>query len=139
MARCSADSLLVSELLAVDRLATSAVVVCERITKVRPRSHRRRGGVLSRGGTGLTGEVTTLEHKVGDDTVERRALVAKAVLAGRECAEVGGGLGDDVVVCTSPRQSGIGDSKKRGGGASDDAQSLKTTRPRGALSLVMSK
>ena len=45
-----------------------------------------------------TGEVTTLEHELGDDTVERRALVAEAVLASAELLEVAGSLGDDVVV-----------------------------------------
>jgi len=45
-----------------------------------------------------TGEVTTLEHELGDDTVESRALVAEALLAGAESAEVLGGLGDDIVV-----------------------------------------
>ena len=60
---------LVGELLSVDGLATSAVT---------------------------TGEVTTLEHEVGDDAVERGALVAEALLAGAESAEVLGGLGDNV-------------------------------------------
>jgi hypothetical protein len=61
---------LVGELLAVDGLATGAVA---------------------------TGEVTTLEHEVGDDAVERGALVAEALLAGAESAEVLGGLGDNVI------------------------------------------
>lgn len=61
---------LVGELLAVDGLATGAVA---------------------------TGEVTTLEHEVGDDAVEGRALVAESLLAGAESAEVGGGLGDNVI------------------------------------------
>lgn len=43
------------------------------------------------------GEVTTLEHEVRDDTVERRALVAETLLAGAESAEVLGGLGDLVI------------------------------------------
>lgn len=43
-----------------------------------------------------TGEVTTLEHELGDDAVEGRALVAEALLTGAESAEVLGGLGDDV-------------------------------------------
>lgn len=42
--------------------------------------------------------VTTLEHEVGDDTVEAGALVAVALLAGAESTEVLGGLGDDVVL-----------------------------------------
>lgn len=45
--------------------------------------------------------VTTLEHEVGDDTVEARAGVAEALLASAESTEVGGGLGDDVAVWVS--------------------------------------
>lgn len=44
-----------------------------------------------------TGEVTTLEHELGDDTVELGASIAVALLAGAESAEVLSGLGDDVV------------------------------------------
>lgn len=44
------------------------------------------------------GEVTTLEHEVGDDTVETRSLVSEPVLAGGKLTEVTGCLGDDVVV-----------------------------------------
>lgn len=44
-----------------------------------------------------TGEVTTLEHELGDDAVEDGVLVAKALLAGAEGTEVLSGLGDDVV------------------------------------------
>lgn len=42
--------------------------------------------------------VTTLEHEVGDDTVEGNTLVAEALLTGAQGLEVGRGLGDDVVV-----------------------------------------
>lgn len=59
----------VSELATVDGLATSAIVV---------------------------GEVTTLAHEVGDDTVEDGALVAKALLASAECPEVLSSLGDNI-------------------------------------------
>jgi hypothetical protein len=48
-------------------------------------------------GTVTAGEVTTLEHEVGDDSVERRALVAKALLAGAESTEVLSGLGDNII------------------------------------------
>ena len=41
-----------------------------------------------------TGEVTTLEHELGDDAVELGGLVAKALLAGRKSAEVLDGLGN---------------------------------------------
>lgn len=49
------------------------------------------------------GEVTTLEHELGDDTVEGRALVGQD-LASRigeavaELSKVLGGFGDDIVV-----------------------------------------
>lgn len=44
-----------------------------------------------------TGEVTTLEHEVRDDTVELGARVAEALLASAESTEVLDGLGDNVV------------------------------------------
>jgi hypothetical protein len=44
-----------------------------------------------------TGEVTTLEHELGDDAVEGRARVTEAVLAGAELAEVPGGLRNNVI------------------------------------------
>ena len=43
------------------------------------------------------GKVAALEHELRDHTVEFAALVAVALLAGAEGAEVLGGLGDDVV------------------------------------------
>lgn len=46
-------------------------------------------------GTVAGSEVTTLEHEVGDDTVERGALVTEALLTRGESTEVGGGLGDN--------------------------------------------
>lgn len=49
-------------------------------------------------GTVEVGEVTTLEHELGDDTVENRVLVAVALLTSSKSTEVLGGLGDDVVV-----------------------------------------
>jgi len=45
-----------------------------------------------------TGEVTTLEHELRDDTVELAARVAEALLTGAEGAEVLDGLRDDIVV-----------------------------------------
>lgn len=55
-------------------------------------------GRKSRGLTYVTtGEVTTLEHEVGDDSVERGAGIAKALLASAEGTEVFSGLGDDIV------------------------------------------
>jgi hypothetical protein len=46
---------------------------------------------------GKSTHVTTLEHELGDDTVEARAGVAEALLASAEGTEVGGRLGDNVV------------------------------------------
>lgn len=64
------DEVLIRELVAVDGLST---------------------------GTVTAGEVTTLEHELGDDTVEGRVGVAETLLASAESTEVGGGLGDNVV------------------------------------------
>ena len=44
------------------------------------------------------GEVTTLEHELGDHAVELAAGVAEALLASAESAEVLSGGGDDVLV-----------------------------------------
>jgi hypothetical protein len=64
---------LILELGAVDGLATSAVVV---------------------------GEVTTLDHEVLDNSVESRAFVTKALLAGSKSSEVLGCLGHSLAVET---------------------------------------
>ena len=64
------SEVLVSELGAVDGLAPSAVVV---------------------------GEVTTLAHEVGDDTVEGGALVSEPLLSSAESSEVLSSLGDNIV------------------------------------------
>ncbi len=45
-----------------------------------------------------TGEVTTLEHEVGDHTVKLWALISKAFLAGAKGPEVLGGFGNDLIV-----------------------------------------
>ena len=41
-----------------------------------------------------TGEVTTLEHELGDDTVEARALVTLTLRSLAKLTEVFSGLGD---------------------------------------------
>ena len=52
-----------------------------------------------KGGSQLTpGEVTALQHKLGDDTVERASFVSESMLAGGKLTEVLGGLGNNVVV-----------------------------------------
>ena len=69
--KSGASRVLTSKFLAVDGLATSTVVASE---------------------------ITTLEHEIGDHTVERGIFIAKTVLAGRELPEVSCGFGDDIVV-----------------------------------------
>jgi len=46
----------------------------------------------------VPGKVTTLQHEVGDDTMERTSLVSKSVLVGSELTEVPGSLGNNLVV-----------------------------------------
>lgn len=65
------SKVLVRETVAVDGLATSTVA---------------------------TGEITALEHKVGDDAVEWGAGIAETLFASAEGAEVFTGLGDSFVV-----------------------------------------
>lgn len=60
-----------------------------------------------------TGEVTTLKHELGNDTVERRALVGQelASLVGETLAELSkvlGGPGDDIVVELEFDTAGLG-------------------------------
>ena len=43
------------------------------------------------------GEVTTLKHELRDNSVERRTLVAEALLASAEGTEVLSSLRDDIV------------------------------------------
>jgi hypothetical protein len=55
-----------------------------------------------------TSEVTTLQHELRDDAVERRALVAEAFLAGAESTEVLGSLGDYIIVEIEVDASSVG-------------------------------
>ena len=78
------DEVLVGEFLAINGFATSAIVVCE---------------------------VTSLEHEVGDHTVEGGALVTEALLACTQRAEVFTGLGGDIrsqLNNDSPKSRSIG-------------------------------
>ena len=45
----------------------------------------------------MVGEVTTLEHELGDHTVETRAGVTEAILASAKLTEVASSLGNDIV------------------------------------------
>ena len=82
---------LVGELLAVDGLATSALLEDASVLR-----SARLGCVVC--SYVATGEVTTLEHELGDHTVELGAGVAEALLASAESAEVLSGLGDNIIV-----------------------------------------
>lgn len=55
-----------------------------------------------------TGEVTALQHERWDDTVERAALVAEALLTSAESTEVFGGLGDYIIIQLEVDASGFG-------------------------------
>lgn len=83
--------------------------------------------------TVASSEVTTLEHELGNDTVERRALVAEALLTGGESAEVGGSLGHNVVVELeldgAERRTVLSDVEENV--AHDGGCSCKTTSNRG--------
>ena len=88
---------LVGELLAVDGLATSAL--CDGSTPVCRGTVKSFSPRSAAGPTHVaTGEVTALQHELGDDAVELGALVAEALLAGAEGTEVLGRLGDYIVV-----------------------------------------
>ena len=45
-----------------------------------------------------TGEVTTLEHELGDHAVELGVLVTETLLTGTKSTEVLNRLGDDIIV-----------------------------------------
>jgi hypothetical protein len=78
---------LIGELLAVDG-TTTGTLLKSRVSQLHFTNYRR-------GKTHVAaGEVTTLEHELGDHTVESRALVALALGGIAELAEVAGGLGD---------------------------------------------
>lgn len=66
--------------------------------KVRYRALQQLSGLERRKTHVATGEVTTLEHELGDDTVEGRALVTLTLLSVAEISEVLGGLGNLVGV-----------------------------------------
>lgn len=64
-------------------------------------------------GTIAGGEVTTLQHEVGDDSVEAGSLVAEAVLASAELSEVLGRLGDNAVDGWAGRQRRKGSDNRQ--------------------------
>ena len=56
----------------------------------------------------VAGEVTTLEHELGDHTVEAGVLVALALGQLAELTEVLGGLGDVLLVEVEVDTAGLG-------------------------------
>jgi hypothetical protein len=55
-----------------------------------------------------TGEVTALEHEVGNDAVEDRSLVALTLGSFRKLAEIFGSSRDDVVKKVEDDAAGLG-------------------------------
>jgi hypothetical protein len=66
-------------------------------------------------GTVVAGEVTTLEHELGDDTVEGRALVTLTLGLGAELTEVAGGLGDVLLEEVEDDTARLGGTGAHGG------------------------
>lgn len=56
-----------------------------------------RPGPVYEGTHVVVGEVTTLEHELGDHTVEARAGVTEAILASAKLTEVASSLGNDII------------------------------------------
>lgn len=48
-------------------------------------------------GSVLVGEITSLAHELGNDSVEWRSFVTESLLTGAECSEVFTGLWDNVI------------------------------------------
>lgn len=105
---------LVGELLTVDGLATSALSKGKAVSIVTEHFYHS-GIVVEVFSYVATGEVTTLEHELGDHTVELGAGVAEALLAGAEGTEVLDGLGDDIVEELEVDTAGAGWRKEGGG------------------------
>ena len=102
---------LVAELLAVDGLAAGTLLSVRQrpfntSSPCEPRFLSSKRG--AKGTYVAAGEVTTLEHELGDDTVELGARVAEALLASAEGAEVLGRLGDDIVEELEVDAAGLG-------------------------------
>ena len=81
---------LIRKLLAVDRLATCALLLF--VSVCLPSSFVQYTTDIT------TSQVTTLQHELRDDPMEGRAFVAEALLASAESTEILSGLGDYVVV-----------------------------------------
>jgi hypothetical protein len=81
--------ILIGKLLSIDRLATSSLRSVSYYLVIRV--------CIGMDTYVATGEVTTLEHEVGNHAVEFGARIAKALLASAESAEVLCSLGYDIV------------------------------------------
>ena len=132
---------LVLELLAVDALTTGALCC---VSQLLPQSC----GIESRTYV-AAGEVTSLEHELGDDAVEVGALVveglaglAGALLAGAESAEVLGGLSLRISQSSVFEEGAMMKSLMAGQVrtlGTWSAKSSMTMRPAGEPSMVISK
>ena len=91
---------LIGKLLAIDGFSTSTLtgVVSSQRVVIRSQSSCMSSRWERVGAHIATGKVTTLKHEVGNDSVEFRALVAIALRAGAERAEVLGSFGNGLVV-----------------------------------------
>lgn len=83
---------LIAKLLAVDGLSARALWYVSLLPLLMLHIHMQRRKTYV-----ATGEVTTLKHELGNDSVELGARVAEALLAGAEGTEVLSRLGDDIV------------------------------------------
>ena len=87
------DEVLIGELLTIDGATTGALYqdLVRKEVAGRNRDGEKSTHVVA-------GEVTTLEHELGDDTVEGGALVALTLRLLAKLTEVGRGLGDVLLV-----------------------------------------
>lgn len=97
---------LVGELLTVDGAATGTLSLSVSFTRLDVNEYLTRTYVAA-------GEVTTLKHELGDDTVEARALVTftRGFLA--ELTEVASGPGDDAVEEVEDDTASLGCRKRQ--------------------------
>ena len=111
------DEVLIGELLAVDGTTTSALYepfISIHVKLGQPRLQKERITYVA------TGEVTTLEHEIGDDTVEGGALVTLALRQLAKLTEVLSGLGDVFLVEVEGDAARLGYRQRQSLSASSD-------------------
>lgn len=98
---------LVGELLTVDGLATSALEERSQLeAEEETKEDSKKTTYIA------TSEVTTLKHKLRDDTMELGALVSEPLLTGAEGTEVLSSLGNYIVVESEIDPTLVGCSKE---------------------------